>query len=71
MLINCAAYHDGRKLADIEPVDIAAHLRTPGTFVWVALRDATLAELAAMQQHFDLHALAVEDVHHGHQRPKI
>ena len=71
MLINCAAYHDGRKLADIDPSGIAAHLRTPGAFVWVALRDATPDELAAMQQQFDLHELAVEDVHHGHQRPKI
>ena len=71
MLITCAAYHDGRKLADIDPSGIAAHLRTPGAFVWVALRDATPEELGAMQQQFDLHELAVEDVHHGHQRPKI
>jgi magnesium transporter len=37
----------------------------------VALRDATDAELAQMQQEFDLHDLAVEDARHGHQRPKI
>ncbi len=24
-----------------------------------------------MQDEFDLHELAVEDAHHGHQRPKI
>jgi magnesium transporter len=37
----------------------------------VALRDADAAELAEMQDEFDLHELAVEDARHGHQRPKI
>ncbi len=71
MLVNCVAYQDGQKLADIEPQEISDYLARPGTFVWVALRDATEAELAAMQEEFDLHPLAVEDASHGHQRPKI
>jgi len=37
----------------------------------VALRDATEAELAEMQEEFDLHPLAIEDARVGHQRPKI
>jgi magnesium transporter len=37
----------------------------------VALRDATDDELTEMQEEFDLHALAVEDARHGHQRAKI
>jgi magnesium transporter len=71
MLINCVVYQQGRKLADIDVDDIAEWLGKPGSFVWVALRDATDAELAQMQQEFDLHDLAVEDARHGHQRPKI
>jgi len=71
MLINCAAYQDGRKLADIGRHEIKAYLSRPGCFVWVALSDADEAELQAMQQEFGLHELAVEDAHHGHQRPKI
>jgi magnesium transporter len=71
MLINCAAYEEGRKLADIEKRDISEYLKRPGCFVWVALRDATEEELAEMQAEFDLHPLAVEDARHGHQRPKI
>jgi magnesium transporter len=71
MLVNCVAYEEGRKLADVEPSDIHSYLARPGGFVWVALRDASDAELAAMQQQFDLHPLAVEDARHGHQRPKI
>jgi len=71
VLINCVAYQDGRKLADIPVADIDAWLRRPGCFVWVALRDATEDELRQMQQEFALHELAVEDARHGHQRPKI
>jgi len=71
VLINCVAYHDGRKLADISPSEIHAYVSRPDTFVWVALKDPEPAELEAMQQEFGLHQLAVEDAHHGHQRPKI
>lgn len=49
MLINCVAYEDGRKLADIAIHDIDQWLRKPGCFVWVALRDATDEELCQMQ----------------------
>jgi magnesium transporter len=71
MLINCVAYQNGKKLADIEKHEISEYLARPGCFVWVALRDTNEAELAEMQEEFDLHPLAVEDARHGHQRPKI
>ncbi|MFN0183806.1 MAG: magnesium and cobalt transport protein CorA [Aquabacterium sp.] len=71
MLINCVAYHDGAKLADIEVDAISDHLDAGDRFVWVALRDADQAELLKMQEEFALHDLAVEDARHGHQRPKI
>ena len=59
MLINCAAYQDGRKLADIRIEDIRSYLGRPGWFVWVALKDATTEELTEMQRQFGLHELAV------------
>ena len=71
MLINCAAYQQGAKLGDISVAQIAEHLRLPDCFVWVALKDASDAELSEMQAQFGLHDLAVEDARHGHQRPKI
>jgi len=71
MLVNCVAYQDGRKLADIQKREIKSYLARPGCFVWVALRDADAGELAEMQDEFDLHELAVEDASHGHQRPKL
>ncbi len=71
MLVNCVAYQEGKKLADIEQSQIREHLSRPGCFVWVALRDATDAELDSMSKEFDLPELALEDARHGHQRPKI
>jgi magnesium transporter len=71
MLINCVAYQEGKKLSDIPVERIGEVLRTPGTFVWVAMRDPEPAELESMRQQFGLHELAVEDAKMGHQRPKI
>lgn len=71
MLINCVVYQNGTKLADIPVSEISDYICRPDSFVWVALQDATPAELAEMQHEFGLHELAVEDAQHGHQRPKI
>ncbi|MGB9093018.1 MAG: magnesium/cobalt transporter CorA [Gallionella sp.] len=71
MLINCVAYQNGIKLADLSIEEISDYLERGDCFVWVALRDATDAELDKMQEEFGLHDLAIEDARHGHQRPKI
>ncbi len=71
MLVNCVAYSEGRKLADIPREDISEYLKRPNCFVWVALKDPEPSELEMMQQEFELHELAVDDARHGHQRPKI
>ncbi|MBB3225180.1 magnesium/cobalt transporter CorA [Pseudoduganella umbonata] len=71
MLINCVAYQEGKKLTDVPVVDISEYLKEPETFVWVALRDPNVDEIAVMQDEFSLHELAVEDAARGHQRPKM
>jgi magnesium transporter len=71
MLINCAAYQDGRRIADPPIEEISEYLTRPGCFIWVALLDSSAEELDEMRREFDLHPLAVEDAHKGHQRPKI
>ena len=71
MLINCVAYQDGKRLAEIEPKDIHRYIAMPGCFVWVALLERDPATLELMREEFDLHPLAVEDAQFGHQRPKI
>ncbi len=71
MLVNCVAYQEGRKIADIPKEAISDYVSRPDCFVWVALKDPEPAELEEMQEEFGLHELAVEDARHGHQRPKI
>src|SRR5215813_557059 len=71
MLVTCAVYQDGKKLAEITEREIHEYLHRPNCFVWVALRDAGDEELLEMQEEFGLHDLAVEDARHGHERPKI
>src|SRR6201996_5440165 len=71
MMINCAAYQDGQKLADIDIDSISDYVSRPECFVWVALKDPTPEELAVMKDEFNLHELAIEDAQYGHQRPKI
>jgi magnesium transporter len=71
MLINCVAYENGTKLADINVEEISDYLAREGCFVWVALRDASDTDIEQMRGEFGLHELAVEDAKHGHQRPKI
>jgi len=71
MLVNCVVYQDGKKLADVEQREIPGYLARPGCFVWVAMRDATDAEIDEISRQFELHELAVEDARHGHQRAKI
>ncbi|RZI43071.1 magnesium/cobalt transporter CorA [Herbaspirillum sp. HC18] len=71
MLINCVAYQDGNRLADVPVGKISDYLHRPDCFVWVALKDPEPQELKQMQNQFGLHELAVEDAMHGNQRPKI
>lgn len=71
MIVNCVAYQNGRRLANIPVSEIHSYITQPDCFVWVALKDPEPAELESMQNEFGLHDLAVEDAQHGHQRPKI
>ena len=50
MILNCVAYENGRKLADIDVEAISDWLQRPDAFVWVALRDPTHEELRTMQE---------------------
>src|SRR4051812_39050959 len=70
MLVNCAAYKAGRRVAEInlEQVDREAE---SGDFVWIGLHEPDEALLRTVQQRFGLHDLAVEDAHTAHQRPKL
>jgi magnesium transporter len=71
MVVNCAAYADGRKLGPVDLDDISEILRFPGQFVWIGLHEPDGPLLRKMQAEFSLHDLAVEDALRAHQRPKL
>jgi magnesium transporter len=71
MVVACAAYEGGRRIADLEIDQLDDFKTGPGQFLWIGLHEPDEALLARMQKRFGLHDLAVEDTRHAHQRPKL
>lgn len=71
MLVNCVAYKNGHKLADIQVENISDFIQQENCFVWVAYFEPSESELQDIQKEFHLHDLAIEDAKNGHQRPKL
>ncbi len=70
-IVNCIAYCEGRRAANIEISEISDMLQHKDKFVWVGLHEPDEELLKAMQEEFGLHDLAIEDAHNAHQRPKL
>ena len=70
-VVDCAAYADGRRVAEVAIPDISEVLAQPDRFVWIGLHEPDEALLREVQQEFRLHDLAVEDAHRARQRPKL
>src|SRR4051794_17735471 len=71
MLVNCAAYKAGRRVAEIDLEQANCIEAGQGDFVWIGLHEPDESLLRKVQQRFGLHDLAVEDAHTAHQRPKL
>jgi len=77
MIVDCAHYK-GRERAHEGALDFESMsermsdcMSSGQGFVWLGLKEPTEDELADAARVFDLPALAVEDVTHAHQRPKL
>jgi magnesium transporter len=70
-VINCAAYCDGLRVANVELDEVHETLKQSGRFVWVGLHEPDGEMLKKIQVEFGLHDLSIEDAHRAHQRPKI
>ena len=70
-IINCAAYSQGRRVADVELHQVHEVLKATDQFVWIGLHEPSEEVLSEVQHEFSLHDLAVEDAHNAHQRPKV
>jgi magnesium transporter len=56
---------------DFDVDQLSEHLQEPGSVVWVDLVAPEVDELVLIAHELGLHALAVEDALHPHQRPKL
>ncbi|MEV4313784.1 magnesium transporter CorA family protein [Actinocrispum sp. NPDC049592] len=66
------AYRDGVLVAEDFPVaEVSDLLADVNTTVWLDFCQPSEADLAAISEELGLHALAVEDAIHEHQRPKL
>ena len=70
-VINCAAYADGRRVADLPLSDVRAALSRDDRFVWIGLYEPREDVLRLVQREVGLHDLAIEDALTAHQRPKL
>ena len=70
-IINCVAYANGRRSADVELKRVHEVLKEVNQFVWIGLHEPSEEVLQRVQEEFNLHDLAIEDAHRAHQRPKI
>jgi len=70
-VLNCVAYCDGSRVANIELDKVHEFLGESDQFVWVALYEPSEEILESVKNEFGLHKLAIEDARKAHQRPKI
>lgn len=71
MLINCAAYNDGKRVTDLPLEQVASWLGSHEGFVWVALRDPERRELEQARAAFNLPEQALYEAAQTLQRPAI
>jgi magnesium transporter len=73
VIVDCAHYLEGRRqhAAKIEPAHAAEIARCEPGFIWLGMVEPSEQELAAVQDEFGLHELAVEDAQNFHLRPKF
>ena len=70
-IVNCVAWSQDGKRVECVAAQISDMLAQPGGFMWLELRQPSPAVLEQVQSLFDVHELAIEDVHLAEQRPKF
>jgi len=71
VIVNCAAYADGRRVADIDLEAVSDYVAKEDHFVWIGLHEPSDEILRKIQEELGLHELAIEDALRAHQRPKL
>ncbi len=71
MIVDCGAYEQGRRVADVSLDKIGEMLARESAFVWLRLFEPDEALMQRVRQQFGLHELATEDALRARQRPKL
>jgi len=72
MTLSTTHYRDGICTQEVVPLEqISELLKDPLNLLWVDAVTPTPDEIAALEEEFGLHPLAVEDALNAHQRPKV
>jgi magnesium transporter len=71
VIVDCAEYFEGRRVAKVDVAHINEVLKKPNRFVWIGMQEPDDVMLKTIQKEFGLHDLAIEDALRAHQRPKI
>lgn len=70
-VIASGVYLGGRRVGDIPVEGASTWAGHDGYVVWIGLLEPSSELLRKVQREFGLHALAIEDAEHAHQRPKL
>lgn len=71
VVVNCAAYENGRRVVDLDIDDAQQMKIQPNRVIWIGLHEPSQELMMKLQRYFGLHDLAVEDAYKAHQRPKL
>ncbi|MET9340087.1 magnesium transporter CorA family protein [Nonomuraea sp. NPDC003804] len=71
-MVRTRLYREGVLVAEGFPIaEVSDHVADPGNVVWFDLCAPTADDLGCIAEELGLHTLAVEDVFHERQRPKV
>lgn len=70
-MLTCRLYREGRLEKDLDPDRVPQVLAEEQGVIWLDLVDPDGSELTRLQERFGFHTLAIEDVRHRGQRPKV
>jgi magnesium transporter len=70
-VITACRYHRASGPEPVAVADISEHIDTPDGVVWVDVVDVGAHDIEVLAEELSLHPLAVEDVLHHEQRPKL
>lgn len=70
-VVAARIYRDGRLLTEVDAATATPKLEQKGDFIWIGLHEPDAATIKAVQEHFGLHELAVEDALDPRHLPKM